>query len=136
MTRRPLATSSDDGATSPGEPVALNHDLQAPDLRRRVTRDGRDERDEEFARLTHACKPSTRRSQDRKGTRQMSKTRTPARPLLTVAEAAERLGTTERFPRRLIAERRITFVKLGSHVRIPEAALDEFIAASTVEAVP
>lgn len=54
--------------------------------------------------------------------------------LLTVAQAAERLGTTERFPRRLIAERRITFVKLGSHVRIPERALDEFIAASTVEA--
>lgn len=54
--------------------------------------------------------------------------------LLTVAQAAERLGTTERFPRRLIAERRISFVKLGSHVRIPERALEEFIAASTVEA--
>ncbi len=54
--------------------------------------------------------------------------------LLTVAEAAERLGTTDRFPRRLIAERRISFVKLGSHVRIPERALEEFIAASTVEA--
>jgi excisionase family DNA binding protein len=46
---------------------------------------------------------------------------------------AERLGTTERFPRRLIAQRRITFVKLGSHVRIPEEALDAFIAAATVE---
>ena len=54
--------------------------------------------------------------------------------LLTVAQAAERLGTTERFPRRLIAERRITFVKLGTHVRIAEAALDDFIAASTIEA--
>jgi excisionase family DNA binding protein len=54
--------------------------------------------------------------------------------LLTVAEAAERLGTTQRFPRRLIAERRITFVKLGSHVRIPELALDDFINSSTVEA--
>jgi excisionase family DNA binding protein len=57
--------------------------------------------------------------------------------LLTVAEAAERLGTTERFPRRLIAERRIAFVKLGtgrrSPVRIPERAIDELIAASTVE---
>ena len=58
----------------------------------------------------------------------------PASRLLTVGEAAERLGTTERFPRRLIAERRITFVKLGSHVRIPETALDELIAASTVQA--
>ncbi len=54
--------------------------------------------------------------------------------LLTVGQAAERLGTTERFPRRLIAERRITFVKLGSHVRIPGSALDDFIAASTIQA--
>ena len=44
--------------------------------------------------------------------------------LLTVAQAAELLGTSERFPRRLIAERRIRFVRLGDngrrgHVRIP-----------------
>ena len=64
----------------------------------------------------------------------MATPRPPARRLLTVAEAAERLGTTERFPRRLIAERRITFVKLGSHVRIPETALDDLIAASTIQA--
>ncbi|MEU4378844.1 excisionase family DNA-binding protein [Micromonospora sp. NPDC049051] len=55
--------------------------------------------------------------------------------LLTVAQAADRLGTTERFPRRLIAERRIRFVKLGSKVRIPETALADFIAACTVEPV-
>ncbi|MDT3397633.1 excisionase family DNA-binding protein [Streptomyces sp. B1866] len=53
--------------------------------------------------------------------------------LLTVAEAAERLGTTERFPRRLIAERRITFVKVGRHVRIAETALDAYIEANTVQ---
>jgi excisionase family DNA binding protein len=55
--------------------------------------------------------------------------------LLTVEEVAERLGTTVRFPRRLIAERRIQFVKLGTHVRIPESALREFIAQSTVEPI-
>ncbi|MDG4755239.1 excisionase family DNA-binding protein [Micromonospora sp. WMMD718] len=56
--------------------------------------------------------------------------------LLTVKEAAARLGTTERFPRRLIAERRIRYVKLGGHhVRIPEAALADFIEAGTVEPV-
>ncbi|HZO68599.1 MAG TPA: helix-turn-helix domain-containing protein [Kribbellaceae bacterium] len=55
--------------------------------------------------------------------------------LLTVEQAAEFLGTGVRFPRRLIAERRIRFVKLGSHVRIPESALREFIARSTVEPV-
>jgi excisionase family DNA binding protein len=47
---------------------------------------------------------------------------------LTVGQAAEVLGTTERFPRRLIAERRIRFVRLGRLVRIPESALREFIA--------
>lgn len=39
--------------------------------------------------------------------------------LLTVGQVAELLGTTERFPRRLIAERRIEFVRVGRHVRIP-----------------
>jgi excisionase family DNA binding protein len=48
--------------------------------------------------------------------------------LLTVAEVAELLGTSERFPRRLIAERRITFVHVGRHVRIPESAVRDFIA--------
>ena len=52
---------------------------------------------------------------------------------LTVAEVAELLGTTERFPRRLIAERRIRFVRVGRHVRIPESAVCEFIAAGLVE---
>lgn len=52
--------------------------------------------------------------------------------LLSVAQVAERLGTTERFPRRLIAERRITFVKVGRHVRIPEDSLSAFLDANTV----
>ena len=38
--------------------------------------------------------------------------------LLTIAEAAERLGTSVRFPRRLITERRVTVVRVGRHVRI------------------
>ncbi len=53
--------------------------------------------------------------------------------LLTVAEAAEMLRTSERFPRRLIAERRIRFTRIGRHVRIPESALREFIDAGLVE---
>jgi excisionase family DNA binding protein len=57
---------------------------------------------------------------------------TPER-LFTVAEAAELLRTSERFPRRLIAERRIRFTRIGRHVRIPESALNEFIAAGFVE---
>jgi len=43
--------------------------------------------------------------------------------------------TSERFPRRLIEERRIRFVRVGRHVRIPESALAEFIAAGLVEPV-
>ncbi|GGQ99784.1 excisionase family DNA-binding protein [Streptomyces flaveolus] len=52
---------------------------------------------------------------------------------LNVEQVAELLGTTVRFPRRLIEERRITYVKVGRHVRIPESAVREFIAANTVQ---
>ena len=57
----------------------------------------------------------------------------PAGRLLTVQAAAERLSTSPRFIRRLIAERRIEFVKVGRHVRISESALAEFIDAGRVE---
>ncbi|MFF3161595.1 excisionase family DNA-binding protein [Streptomyces sp. NPDC003273] len=53
---------------------------------------------------------------------------------LSVDQVAEMLGTTVRFPRRLIEERRITYVKVGRHVRIPESAVRDFIRANTVEA--
>ncbi len=53
--------------------------------------------------------------------------------LLNVEEAAQVLGTTARFPRRLIAERRIRFVKIGRHVRIPESALREFVDQGVVQ---
>jgi excisionase family DNA binding protein len=59
----------------------------------------------------------------------------PVERFLTVAEVADLLGTTARFPRRLIAERRIRFVRVGRHIRIPESALREFIEAGTVEPV-
>jgi excisionase family DNA binding protein len=53
--------------------------------------------------------------------------------LLTVEAAAKRLSTSPRFIRRLIAERRIEFVKVGRHVRLSEAALADFIDAGRVE---
>ncbi|MGW3661129.1 excisionase family DNA-binding protein [Streptomyces sp. NPDC005151] len=55
--------------------------------------------------------------------------------LLSVDQVAELLGATVRFPRRLIEERRITFVKVGRHVRIPEKAVAAFVEANTVEPV-
>jgi excisionase family DNA binding protein len=54
--------------------------------------------------------------------------------LLTVDEAAERLGTSTRFIRRLIAERRIAYTKLGRHVRIATRDLDAYVASGRVEA--
>ena len=55
--------------------------------------------------------------------------------LLTLSEVAAILSTSERFPRRLIEERRIRFVRIGRHVRIPDSALAEFIAAGVVEPI-
>jgi excisionase family DNA binding protein len=55
-------------------------------------------------------------------------------PLLTVEEAADRLGTSVRFVRRLVFERRIAYTKLGRHVRIATHDLDAFIQAGRVEA--
>ena len=56
--------------------------------------------------------------------------------LLTVEEAAERLGTSTRFVRRLVAERRIAYVKVGRHVRLASDDVEAFIAASRVEVRP
>ena len=50
-----------------------------------------------------------------------------------VEEAADRLGTSVRFVRRLILERRIAYTKLGRHVRIAPRDLDSFICAGRVE---
>jgi excisionase family DNA binding protein len=53
--------------------------------------------------------------------------------LLSIPEAADRLGTPIRFVRRLVAERRIGFTKVGRYVRFTYAHIDAFIAAGRVE---
>lgn len=55
--------------------------------------------------------------------------------LLSVGEAAEAMGTPERFVRRLIAERRIAFHKIGKYVRIAEGDVAAFVQAGRVEPV-
>lgn len=55
--------------------------------------------------------------------------------LLTLEEAADILGTGVRFARRLVAERRIEFVKVGRHVRIPKRALRSFVERATVHPI-
>ena len=53
--------------------------------------------------------------------------------LLTVDEAAERLSVSPAYVRRrLIFERRIPYVKLGSKVRIGELDLERFIESKVV----
>lgn len=56
-------------------------------------------------------------------------------PYLTVSEAADYLHTSVRFVRRLVAERRIAFHKVGSHVRIAVADLEDFVQAGRVEPI-
>jgi len=54
---------------------------------------------------------------------------------LTVQEAADYLNTSVRFIRRIIAERRIAFHKVGRHVRLSVADLDVFVAAGRVASI-
>jgi excisionase family DNA binding protein len=51
---------------------------------------------------------------------------------LSIKEMAERLGTTERFPRRLIEERRIEFQRFGRHIRVAESVLLAYIESCKV----
>lgn len=62
--------------------------------------------------------------------------RPPADPKLDVEQAAQELGMTERFVRRLIAEQRIEYVKHGtgrrSPVRIRLSAIERYLEEHTV----
>jgi excisionase family DNA binding protein len=51
---------------------------------------------------------------------------------LSIPEVAERLGTSQRFARRLVDERRIEFKRFGRHVRIAESVLYAYIDSCTV----
>lgn len=53
-----------------------------------------------------------------------------SKQLLTVKQAADRLGLKPATIRRRILERRLTYVKLGRAVRIPVEVIDALIASS------
>jgi excisionase family DNA binding protein len=55
--------------------------------------------------------------------------------LLDQRELAEHLGITERHVRRLVAERRIPFVKVGRFVRFDPDSVSSWLATATVEAL-
>ena len=65
----------------------------------------------------------------------MKSTRDAQRRLLNVQEAADYLSVKERFIRRIVAERRVDFIKVGKHVRFDQKTLDAFIDDQTVRAV-
>ncbi|MDW5330803.1 MULTISPECIES: helix-turn-helix domain-containing protein [unclassified Plantactinospora] len=52
--------------------------------------------------------------------------------LLTADEVAARLRATPRFVRRLVAERRIAFVKVGRLVRFEASAVTAYIESNRV----
>jgi excisionase family DNA binding protein len=52
-----------------------------------------------------------------------------------VLGAALYLGTKPRFIRRLIAERRVVFYKVGGHVRFKIADLEAYVEAGKVEPI-
>lgn len=66
--------------------------------------------------------------------------RDPALPtpdtLLTLADVARITGTSERFARRLIQERRLPTVKVGRYVRVWPADLEAYLARNTRPANP
>jgi excisionase family DNA binding protein len=54
-------------------------------------------------------------------------------PLLAIDEVADRLNVTPRFVRRLIAERRIRYFKLGRHVRLAEEDVDDWVRRRRID---
>lgn len=57
------------------------------------------------------------------------------RPLLDIQETAAWLGVEERHVRRLVAERRIPFIKWGKLLRFDPDAVDDWLDECVVEPV-
>jgi len=55
--------------------------------------------------------------------------------MLTVDQAARRLGTEVRFVRRLVAERRIRYYKVGKYVRFHPDDVADYIRQGRVDAI-
>jgi excisionase family DNA binding protein len=55
--------------------------------------------------------------------------------MIGIDELAAELGVTVRYVRRVVAERRIGYVKIGHLVRFERDAIDSWIAANKVDAI-
>jgi excisionase family DNA binding protein len=64
-----------------------------------------------------------------------STVRSSEAPLVDISGAADRLGVSVRYVRRLVAERRIPYVKLGHYLRFDPAELDEWIDRSRIREI-
>ena len=56
-------------------------------------------------------------------------------PLLDKRQVAQRLNVGPRFVERLIAEKRIPYVKVGRHVRVRSSSVDGFVNQNTVRSL-
>jgi excisionase family DNA binding protein len=54
-------------------------------------------------------------------------------PLLDKHQVADRLNVGIRFVERLIAEKRIAYVKVGRHVRVRTSVVAEFLDINTIQ---
>ena len=54
--------------------------------------------------------------------------------LLDIDDAADYLNVSPRFIRRLIAQRRINYLKIGKFVRFDQDELDDWVQAQRVDA--
>jgi excisionase family DNA binding protein len=55
--------------------------------------------------------------------------------LLTVSEAAERMGLSARTVRRLVQQRKIRYLRIGRLIRISAWDVDDFVSNSTVDPI-
>lgn len=53
--------------------------------------------------------------------------------LLTIDEAADRLNVSVRFMRRLVAERRMAYVKVGKYIRFDPMDLDKWVSDRRID---
>ena len=64
-----------------------------------------------------------------------STVRSSETPLVDISGTADRLGVSVRYVRRLVAERRIPYVKLGHYLRFDPAEIDEWIDRSRIREI-
>ena len=76
---------------------------------------------------------SARAKEDTRCRNQSASEKQTRRQPLSVAEAANYMNVTERYVRRLIAERRVPFLKIGRHVRLRPEDLDVYLDGCRVE---